>query len=62
MDDNSPVETVDCQLTLIVGTRMTQLECVALPGSEYAAANNLMEAMRTKLKEARNRELTGVTQ
>jgi hypothetical protein len=50
---------VECSLTLIIGDRMTKLECHCAPGSEYPAANALMEQMRTGIKTARNRELAG---
>lgn len=43
---------------LIVGGKQVKLDCVCQPGSEYAATNALMEAMRDKLKKARHEELT----
>ena len=59
-DGEDVIETYSCSLTLRVGDRLTRLDCVCLPGSEYAATNALMGEMHARIKQARNRELAGL--
>jgi hypothetical protein len=55
-------DPIDCSLTLQIGDRMTRLDCNCVPGAEYGASNALMEAMRTRIKDAHTKELAGIEQ
>lgn len=52
---------VDCSLILQVGEGSIRLDCTCPPGAEYTATNALLEELRGKIKEARNRELAATT-
>ncbi len=52
---------VPCSLILQIGDKQIRLDCTCAAGAEYPATNALMGEMHDRIKQARNRELAGLT-